>query len=130
MCVIALGRRVRFREPEHRRRVREPQRLFPHESFQGLDAQGELAARERTFGANVARSQAFEVGGQQVFGAVDDAEVLRAAALVRWPQNLRSFASEILRGVLPTATIKEFRYGDVRRRRECACPHDFWHFPT
>ncbi len=64
--------------------VGEAQRILAHEPLQGLDAEGELAAGKRTLCADVTRTQAFEVRGQQIFCPVEDAEVLWAAALDGW----------------------------------------------
>src|SRR5687768_10152825 len=63
--------------------VHPPQRFAPDESGQGLDAQGELAERQRPLRAQVSAPQPGEMLRRGVFRAVDDAEVFPAAALDR-----------------------------------------------
>src|SRR5579884_1475828 len=58
-----------------------PQGLAADETLKRLDAQRELAQRQRPLGAQAAGAQALEVLGGGVLGAVDDAEVFAAAAL-------------------------------------------------
>jgi hypothetical protein len=50
------------------------------EPFERLDAQGELAQRERAFGVQPAGAEPSEVLVRRVFRAVDDAQVLAATA--------------------------------------------------
>src|SRR6266542_1706952 len=61
-----------------------PQRLVGNEPLQRLHAQRELSRRQRTLAANTTRPQAVEVLGQGVLGAIDQAQVLSAAALQGW----------------------------------------------
>src|SRR5687768_4868749 len=61
--------------------VHAVERLLRDESFEGLDAEGELSERERPLVAQPARAEAGEVGLGGVLRAVDDPEVLPAAAL-------------------------------------------------
>src|ERR1035437_9153214 len=57
------------------------QRLVADESLQTFDPQGELASSEAALAGEVSRAQALEVLGQGVFRAVDDPQILGAAAL-------------------------------------------------
>jgi hypothetical protein len=55
---------------------------FPaYETLQRLDTQGKLPAGQRALGADAAGAEAFKVLREQVFGTIDDAEVLWAAAI-------------------------------------------------
>ena len=57
------------------------------EAFQRLDAEGELAQGERPLGGEVALAQPVQVFWRGVFGAVNEPEVLPAAALYAWLRN-------------------------------------------
>jgi hypothetical protein len=61
--------------------VDPPQWFAADEPLEGLDAEGELADGERSLAAEAAIAEALEVLGGAVLGAVDDAQVLAAAAL-------------------------------------------------
>lgn len=50
------------------------------ESLEGFDAEGEFAGGERTLVAQGSRAEAREIVGQRVFGSINDAQVLAAAA--------------------------------------------------
>src|ERR1700742_3949801 len=60
--------------------MREPQWFFPHESLQRLNTESELTACERSLCADMPPSQTFKVGRQQIFGTIDNAEILGATA--------------------------------------------------
>lgn len=72
-------------ERQHRERalVNAAKWLLADEALETLDAQSELAEGERALGAEAAATEAVEVRGLGVLGAVDDAEVLATAALER-----------------------------------------------
>lgn len=57
------------------------QRFVRHEPLECFDPEGELSRCERPFVPETSLAKSFEVLCGRVFGAVDDAEVLRAAAL-------------------------------------------------
>ena len=61
--------------------VSTSQWFLANEAFQSLDTESKLATGERAFRSNVASTQPFKALGQQVFGAVDDAEVFGTPAL-------------------------------------------------
>src|SRR5450631_2564684 len=52
-----------------------------HEAFQGLDAEGKLAQRKGTFGAQATKTQALKIFRDIVFWSVDDTQVFRATTL-------------------------------------------------
>jgi len=54
--------------------------FVPDEAFQGLDAKSELAQGKRALSAKAAGAQTVEMFGKGVLRAVDDAEILAAAA--------------------------------------------------
>src|SRR5690348_17923777 len=58
-----------------------PERLAAHEALQRLDAQGELTDGEAALGVQPTLAQAIQIRRLGVVGAVDDAQVLAAAAL-------------------------------------------------
>lgn len=59
------------------------QRFAPDEAAERFDAQGEFAEGEATLGAEAALAQPVEMVRQGVVRPVDDAQILRAAALDR-----------------------------------------------
>src|SRR5262245_36759774 len=68
--------------PEHTL-VDAPQRLAPHEAFERLETERELAPRERTLRGHRARAQPAHLVRRRVVRPVDDAQILAAAALDR-----------------------------------------------
>ena len=56
-------------------------RLFANETFKSFDSQGKLPARKRALGTQTTRAQAFQVFRHEVFRSVNDAQLLRPAAL-------------------------------------------------
>src|SRR5262245_18539986 len=72
------------------------QRLAPDEALQPLDAERELAQRERELAAEPALPQALDMLRHRVVRPVDDAQIFEAAALQRrLHQALRSFGDEV-----------------------------------
>jgi hypothetical protein len=61
--------------------VHPVERLVSHESLERLDAEPELADRERALAPEAAGAQPIDLAGVGVFEAADDAQVLAAAAL-------------------------------------------------
>jgi hypothetical protein len=57
--------------------------LLPHEPVEAFDAQGELAQGERALDAETARTETADVLREGVLEAVDDAQLVGAAALDR-----------------------------------------------
>src|SRR5206468_634302 len=74
------------------------QRLLAREALQRLHAQRELAQRQRALGPQAAAAQPRQVLGQGVLRAIDDAQVLAAAALQgRLGQAARACCDEVER---------------------------------
>jgi len=57
------------------------QRFLADEAFETFDAQGKLPACKGSLGTQAARSQALQILRNQLFRSVNDAQVLRPAAL-------------------------------------------------
>src|SRR6266446_3058499 len=70
------------------------QRLAPHKSLERLDAQCEFSKRQRPLDRETSRSQPVEVPRRRVLRSVDDAKVLRSAALQRWLDEAATPASD------------------------------------
>src|SRR5207253_8898383 len=63
--------------------VHAVERLAGDESLEALDAEGKLPRRERPLRAQTAVAESLQVLGCRVLGAVDDPQLLAAAALHR-----------------------------------------------
>ena len=75
-----------------------PQGLAPHEPFQSLDSERELAERQRAFRGYGALPKPIEISWCQVLRSIDDAEVFRTTALHgRLDESLRSESDEVKR---------------------------------
>ncbi len=68
------------REDAEHALVHSVERLVPNESLRRLDAESELTDRKRALASEAAGSQAIDLAGVGVLGAVDDAQVLAASA--------------------------------------------------
>ena len=72
------------------------QRLTTDKTFEGFDAEGKLALRQRTLAPQSAGTQTVEMSREGVFGTIDNAKVLAAAAFHAGLHNpTAAFCNEI-----------------------------------